>query len=384
MYHVMPVFQDGWSEPIQSTNWVNQAQNQHFSNTYNPGWNNHPNFSWRNDQPSWSPPPQHQYPPYQNPQSYPYVAHPGFQPHVAAQSHQSSSFANNTLEDSMAQMANTLQQFIHANTNNQNTQAINELPSTVNKMSTLEKGKFPAQPPHKETLEETLQAFMQGQAQTIQAITELRSSISDLSSALHAQEKGDVVETAKAVLTLRSGKEVPRPEMTINTEVIAPTPKDAAVTDEAEKEPEVARPEQKEPVSADAETSKGYQPVVPYPQRLAAGKSGVVKLTFGNVALKLNVFNTCKMPASGLNTVESLTPTKFICSNSPFSDNEDDFNFFDCFADSSLPFQGTERTPSEWSTQNKRRFLSELRKQFQKFCKSRWSGPYIVNPREVF
>ncbi|KAG2669429.1 hypothetical protein I3760_14G034100 [Carya illinoinensis] len=299
----MPVFQEGWSEPIQSTNWVNQAQNQHFSNTYNPGWNNHPNFLWRNDQPGWSPPPQHQYPPYQNPQSYPYVAHPGFQPHV------------------------------------------------------------PAQPPHKETLEETLQAFMQGQAQTIQAITELRSSISDLTSALHAQEKGDVVETAKAVLN-------------------------AAEMDEAEKEPEVAKPEQKKPVSADAETSKGYQPVVSYPQRLAAGKSGVVKLTFGNVALKLNVFNTCKMPAqvedtSGLNAVESLTPTKFICSNSPFYDNEDDFKFFDCFADSSLPFQGTERTPSEWSTQNKRRFLSELRKQFQKFCKSRWSGPYIVNPREV-
>ncbi|KAG2675717.1 hypothetical protein I3760_06G073400 [Carya illinoinensis] len=291
MYHNMPVFQGGWSEPIQSTNWVNQAQNQHFSNTYNPGWINHPNFSWRDDQPGWfPPPPQHQYLPYQNPQSYPYVAHPGFQPHV------------------------------------------------------------PAQPPHNETLEETLQAFMQGQAQTMQAITELRSSISDLNSALHT--------------------------------LVLSTPKDATETEEAEKEPEVARLEQKKPVSADAETSKGYQPVVPYPQRLAAGKSGVVKLTFGNAALKLNVFNTCKMPASGLNAGESLTP-KFICSNSPFYHNEDDFNFFDCFADTSLPLQGTERMPSKCSTQNKRRFLSELRKQFKNFCKSRWSGLYIVDPREV-
>ncbi|KAG7956885.1 hypothetical protein I3843_11G147100 [Carya illinoinensis] len=194
---------------------------------------------------------------------------------------------------------------------------------------------------------------------------------------------------AKAVLTLRSGKEVPRPEMTIDTEVIAPTPKDAAEMDEAEKEPEVARPEQKKPVSADAKTSKGYQPVVPYTQRLGTGKSGVVKLTFENMALELNIFNACKMPAhfdntSGLNDVESLTPTKFICSSSPFSDNEDDFKFFDCFADSSVPLQETERIPSKWSTQNKRRFLSELRKQFQKFCKSRWRWPYIVNPREVF
>ncbi|KAG2693841.1 hypothetical protein I3760_08G114300 [Carya illinoinensis] len=226
MYHFMPVFQEGWSEPIQSTNWVNQAQNQHFSNTYNSGWNNHPNFSWRNDQPGWSPPPQHQYPPYQNPQSYPYVAHPGFQPHV------------------------------------------------------------PAQPPHNETLEETLQAFMQGQAQTMQAITELRSSISDLNSALHVQEKE---------------KFPAQTEMTIDTEEIAPTPKDAAETDKAEKELEVARQELKKPVSADAEISKGYQPVVPHPQRLAADKSGVVKITFGNMALKLNIFNTCKMPASGLN-----------------------------------------------------------------------------------
>ncbi|KAG6681492.1 hypothetical protein I3842_13G095500 [Carya illinoinensis] len=306
-------------------------------------------------------------------------------PHVATQSPQLSSSGKKTLDDSMAQMANTLQQFIQATTNN--TQTINELRGTVNKMSTtlstLEKGKFPTQP------QPNPQVYRQQQHQVHNV-------------------SGDVVETAKAVLTLKSGKEVPRPEMTIDTEVIAPTPKDAAETDEAEKEPEVARPEQKKPVSADAKTSKGYQPVVPYPQRLAAGKSGVVKLTFGNMALELNVFNACKMPAhfdetSDLNAVESLTPTKFICSNSPSSDNDsifqtpeflldekidhingDDFEFFDCFADSSLPFQETERIPSEWSTQNKRRFLSEQRKQFQKFCKSRWSGLYIVNPREVF
>ncbi|KAG2701767.1 hypothetical protein I3760_06G059000 [Carya illinoinensis] len=150
-------------------------------------------------------------------------------------------------------MANTLQQFmqIQATTNNQNTQAINELRDTVNKMSTtlstLEKGKFPAQP------QPNPQVYRQQQHQ-----------VHNIS--------GDVVETAKAVLTLRSGKEVPRLEMIIDTEVIAPTPKDAAETDEVEKEPEVARPELKKPVSADAETSKGYQPVVPYPQRLAAGK----------------------------------------------------------------------------------------------------------------
>ncbi|XP_042991370.1 uncharacterized protein LOC122318232, partial [Carya illinoinensis] len=91
----------------------------------------------------------------------------------------------------------------------------------------------PYVPPHKKTLEETLHAFMQGQAnintQTMQAITEMRSSISDLTSALHAQEKGKFpaqpqpnpkgkfevrnpnpsdskFEHAKSITTLRSGK----------------------------------------------------------------------------------------------------------------------------------------------------------------------------------
>ncbi|KAF5454845.1 hypothetical protein F2P56_024479 [Juglans regia] len=96
----------------------------------------------------------------------------------------------------MAQMTNTLQQFmqIQTTTNNQNTQAINDLQGTINKMSTtlstLERGKFPAQP---------------------------------------------------------------QP----NPQVVASTPENVTETDEAEKEPEVVRPELKKPVSADVETSRG-------------------------------------------------------------------------------------------------------------------------------
>ncbi|XP_035546578.1 uncharacterized protein LOC108985990 [Juglans regia] len=187
---VMPVFQQSDSEQMQLVNWVNRAQNQPFSNTYNPGWRNHPNFSCRNDKPDRSPPPsqqpfhqaapQHQYQPYQSSQNYHFVAPPGFQPHVTAQSSQSQSSGRSSLDDR------------------------------------------------------------------------------------------EVFETVKDVLTLRSGKEVPQPEMTMDTQVVAPTPKDATETDEAEKEPEVVRPELKKPVSADVETSRGYQPVVSYPQRLAS------------------------------------------------------------------------------------------------------------------
>lgn len=58
----------------------------------------------------------------------------------------------------------------------------------------------------------------------------------------------------------------------MDKQVVAPIPEDVTETDEAEKEPEVVRPESKKPVSAEAETSRGYQPVVPYPQRLVAGQ----------------------------------------------------------------------------------------------------------------
>ena len=101
----------------------------------------------------------------------------------------------------MAQMANTLQQFmqIQATTNNQNTQAINEFQGTINKMSTtlstLEKGKFPAQP------QPNPQVYRQQQQQ------------------MH-NVSGDVIETVNAVLTLRSGKVVPQLEMPIDTHIL--------------------------------------------------------------------------------------------------------------------------------------------------------------------
>ncbi|XP_022855692.1 uncharacterized protein LOC111376912 [Olea europaea var. sylvestris] len=55
--------------------------------------------------------------------------------------------------------------------------------------------KFPSfPPPQSKTLEETLQSFMQGQAninnQTSQAINEIKNTLSSLTSSLHSQEKG--------------------------------------------------------------------------------------------------------------------------------------------------------------------------------------------------
>ncbi|XP_052297041.1 uncharacterized protein LOC127902243 [Citrus sinensis] len=99
-----------------------------YSQTYNPGWKNHPNFSWRNNnnaQSSQAPPPQN----FQNPQPYaPYVPPPW-----------------KNLED-------TMHSFIRKQDviNNQNAQTFSDLKDTLAKIASAltiqEKGKFPAQP----------------------------------------------------------------------------------------------------------------------------------------------------------------------------------------------------------------------------------------------
>ncbi|XP_035544638.1 uncharacterized protein LOC109020774 [Juglans regia] len=193
---------------------------------------------------------------------------------------------------------------IQVTTNNQNTQVINDLRGTINKMSTtlstLEKGKFPSQP------QPNPQVYRKQQQQVHNVL-------------------GKVFETAKAVLTLRSGKEVPQPEMTIDKQVVAPTPEDVTETDEAEKEPEVVRPESKKPMSADAKTSRGYQPVVPYPQKLASSQKNkyhteiqeIFKQDLCTVKRKLNVkkkvFPTKQVSA----LILSETPQKFGDPGSP-------------------------------------------------------------------
>ncbi|XP_042944609.1 uncharacterized protein LOC122278494 [Carya illinoinensis] len=56
-------------------------------------------------------------------------------------------------------------------------------------------------------------------------------------------------------------------------------------------------------------------------------RSNIPKVTFGNMALELNVFNACKMPnhfddTSELNAMDGLMPTEIICSTLPLSDDE--------------------------------------------------------------
>ena len=48
-------------EQVQAAQGFNKPNNDPFSNTYNPGWKNHPNFSWKSQQPQPKAQPQAQY-----------------------------------------------------------------------------------------------------------------------------------------------------------------------------------------------------------------------------------------------------------------------------------------------------------------------------------
>ncbi|XP_057948269.1 uncharacterized protein LOC131143932 [Malania oleifera] len=114
---IMTVVQESRSDQIQLADRVNRAPIQPFLNTYNPGWRNHPNFSWRNDQAGQSSS-QFQQPP----QSFaPQSQHP-YQPHPISQQYSPPGLPSNVaLVPPKRSLEDTLQQFmqIQATTNNE-------------------------------------------------------------------------------------------------------------------------------------------------------------------------------------------------------------------------------------------------------------------------
>ncbi|KAJ4723144.1 Integrase [Melia azedarach] len=119
----VPIFKEMFHDQANSMNTFKKTFPTHspYSETYNPGWRNHPNFSWKNE--------HNVHPPLQRPSN--------FLPYHSSHS--------KTLEE-------TLQAFMQGQTsiNNQTSQAINDIKNTLSKLtsslSVQEKGKFPAQP----------------------------------------------------------------------------------------------------------------------------------------------------------------------------------------------------------------------------------------------
>jgi hypothetical protein len=170
-----------------------------YAETYNPGWRNHPNFSWRNENNA---------PPFQGPSNF-VTYNP---PH------------KRTLED-------TLQTFMQGQStiNSQTSQAINDIRSTLTKLttslSTQEKGKFSAQP----------QPNPQGQFGVI-----------------GSSDFGTQHEHVKSITTLRSGKVI-----------------DKTIPTKAQKPEELSKPKSDDKLDKSESSEAVKCPILaPFPQRL--------------------------------------------------------------------------------------------------------------------
>ena len=150
-------FKEVLHDQANAMNMVKKSYPSTYSKTYNLGWRNHPNFSWRND--NVVAPPTHgslNFVPYNPP-------------------------PKKSLKDTLPFMKT------QSTINNQNSKAINDIRRTLTKLitsiSTIEKGKFPSQP----------QPNPQGQF-----------CVDDCSSSKNK------VSQAKSVTTLHSGKIIER------------------------------------------------------------------------------------------------------------------------------------------------------------------------------
>ena len=147
-----------------------------YSNTYNPQWRNHPNFSWQDNNRA----------PFSQPLKSPNtLTHP--LPHVKS------------LEE-------TLQEFMQSQTNfnNQTAQDINEIKSTISMLTTSlriqEKGKFPAQPQPNPSTQCNVSCPKEIQKEDVNSITTLRSGkaidksipFKDQEPSLNLQSNGEV------------------------------------------------------------------------------------------------------------------------------------------------------------------------------------------------
>jgi len=195
----LPAFRECLHEQANVLNTFKRSNNNPYSQNYNPGWRNHPNFSWRNDTQAQASQPPFQ--PHQNFQN-----HQGYAPYVPP--------PRKNLEE-------TLHTFIEKqeSVNSQNAQTFADLKDTLAKFASAlnihEKGKFPSQP----------QPNPKGQ----------HNSNACSSGSQH-------MDQVKAVITLRSGKivekEIPEPhesdesiskgkesvEPTLNEENTKPSP----------------------------------------------------------------------------------------------------------------------------------------------------------------
>lgn len=249
-------FTESSMEQVNAFNDFRKQSGGPFSETYNPGWRNHPNFSWRENQPvnqgGFTNQAHNQYPPgFRAPPQNQFSSSSQSTPQFVAQPRQQSS-----LEESLKAFMQSTQQAIQEmrSSTQMNTQAISKLENQVGQLAThvgeREKGKFPSQPvPNPK-----------GQY-----------GINNSSSSTHDQEH------VQSITILRSGKQVdnqvktPEVEKTDTTQSSHDKEKDNStptsiplpVQDPSSSQPIVASP-----------TVRNFVPKAPFPQRLVRPNKG--------------------------------------------------------------------------------------------------------------
>jgi hypothetical protein len=151
----LPVFSENQMEQVNAFNDFRKQSSGPYSESYNPGWRNHPNFSWKQNQPTnqgGAPHAQNQYP-----SGFPltYQNH-GRSAQPASSSYQAPTQApassTQSLEDTMREFMKMTGQSINdvRNSTMVNTQAISKLEMQVgqlaNHLGERDKGKLPSQP----------------------------------------------------------------------------------------------------------------------------------------------------------------------------------------------------------------------------------------------
>ena len=244
-------------EQPNALNYQRKPFNSPYSETYNPGWGKHPNFSWRNEGGSNNFPnnqgshyQNHDFtnpvPPFQTqgPQGFPVNPNQGFYPSnkgtPSPQPYQPPH--KRSLEDIVTQFVQTQQ-----STNTEFRTALNDVRSQINKLTSSignlqqEKGKLPSQP-----------------IQNPQGQNSVGSSVSSEGTFEHC----------KAVTTLRSGKVV---DKTIPTKETSQEYQSELVReDEVSDKPHVPNTND---IDGEPEEDKStHIPPAPYPHRLRAPK----------------------------------------------------------------------------------------------------------------
>ncbi|XP_060972217.1 uncharacterized protein LOC133038172 [Cannabis sativa] len=124
----LPIYQEAFSEEVNALQTYGKSSDSPFSQSYNPNWRNHPNFSWRQNQPPMNQ--GHQYNTPNQSQAQPNMPYPQQQ-------------RKPSLEDTLQQFMQTTQQALHTNS-----QSLLKLETQMGQLAILyverEKENFPS------------------------------------------------------------------------------------------------------------------------------------------------------------------------------------------------------------------------------------------------